>query len=286
MGKNNFEFCAFADEAAADLQGQIKAMTDNGITMLEIRGINGKNISDTTKDEAKKIKRELDDNGIKVWAIGSPTGKSELGNDDFNEVFEKFCYMLELAGILGAQRYRLFSFYGISSRMPETDFKSKRDELIERLNRFAQKAKDSSVVLCHENEKDIYGEKAPECLDIHKSIPGIKAVFDPANFIQAGEDVLQAWEMLEPYVDYIHIKDAKKDGSVVPAGYGIGSLPEIVRRFAKIGGKVLTLEPHLSVFSGSDGLERGETKIENFVYPSQRAAFDAAAKAMKKIAMK
>ena len=37
---------AFADEASSSVSGQIKAMTANGVSMLEARGIDGKNISD------------------------------------------------------------------------------------------------------------------------------------------------------------------------------------------------------------------------------------------------
>ncbi len=39
-----FRFAAFADEAANDLNGQIAAMQENGIELLEIRGVDGQNI--------------------------------------------------------------------------------------------------------------------------------------------------------------------------------------------------------------------------------------------------
>ena len=83
-------------------------------------------------------------------------------------------------------------------------------------------AKGSGVDLCHENEKGIYGDVAERCYKLHTALPEFKGVFDPANFVQCGEDTLVAWELLKPFMKYAHIKDAKADGKVVPPGDGIG----------------------------------------------------------------
>lgn len=96
---------------------------------------------------------------------------------------------------------------------------------MERLERFLEASAGSGVTLCHENEKGIYGDTAARCADIHQTLPAFKAVFDPANFIQCGQDTAEAWERLSPYVEYLHIKDALSDGTVVPAGKGIGRIP-------------------------------------------------------------
>ena len=73
--------CAFADEADASLRGQIAALKKNGIGLIELRGINGTNISKITEDEARKYKSELDEGGISVWSIGSPIGKIKITDD-------------------------------------------------------------------------------------------------------------------------------------------------------------------------------------------------------------
>ena len=269
-----FTLCAFADEADSALTGQIAALNENKISLLEIRGVDGESISRVSKDKALKIKEQLDERDIKVWSIGSPSGKIKL-SDDFVPHLDEFKHMLELADILGASRFRLFSFYGYTGSAAE------RDCVFERLARFAAVSEGSGVTLCHENEKDIYGETADACLDIHKNIPSIKAVFDPANFVQAGQDPWNAWEKLNPYVDYIHIKDALKSGQVVPAGQGDGHIPEILAACENAGCRVLTLEPHLSEFVGLSALENGQTMEKMQSYPSQRAAFDVAVTALK-----
>ena len=275
--KHIFELCAFADEADLQIEEQVKALSANGIKYLEIRGVNGKNISEVTADEAKNVGRMLADSGHEVWSIGSPTGKMKI-TEDFMPHFDSFKHMLELADILGTKHYRLFSFFGVREAGGRA-----RDLAMEYLQRFIDEAKGSEIILCHENEKEIYGEMAKECLEIHKTFPEIKAIFDPANFIQAEQDTKEAWALLHPYVEYMHIKDSTRNKKIVPAGCGDGNLAYLINEFGKGGGKVLSIEPHLTVFKGFEALENKNDLKNIFTYPSSREAFDAAASALKKI---
>lgn len=149
-----------------------------------------------------------------------------------------------------------------------------------RLEKFQSAAKGSGIILCHENEKEIYGDIADRCAEIHKNFPDMKAVFDFANFIQCNQDTKAAWEILAPYVEYIHVKDALSDGTVVPAGNGVGNIPYILQNYR---GKVLTVEPHLSVFSGFEKLERESDLRGKHCYSSPGEAFDVAVSALKKL---
>ena len=65
----------------------------------------------------------------------------------------------------------------------------------------------------YKNEKDIYGDTADRCLELMQEFYGenFKAIFDPANFVQAGEDTKRAYEMMKHYIGYMHIKDARKE---------------------------------------------------------------------------
>ena len=81
--KTKIKLCAFADEADSCLDGQIKALRENGITLLEIRGVDGQNIADISLEKTHKIKETLDNNGIQVWSVGSPAGKTDI-NADFS----------------------------------------------------------------------------------------------------------------------------------------------------------------------------------------------------------
>ena len=274
---------AFADEAGGGIVDQIRALRENGFSHIEPRGLDAGNISDYTAEQCRELRKILDDGGIGVSAIGSPFGKIGI-EENFVPHFEKFRRCVENACILGTERIRIFSFYFEEAQNRD----ALRDEVMERLERFCDEARKSGIWCCHENEKGIYGDTPERCRDILQSLEGkIKGVFDPANFIQCGvTDIPAAYALLEKQIDYLHIKDClTATGKVVPAGRGDGQIPELLRLFSEKGGKrFLTLEPHLKVFEGLEALEQeggtADALKEDFTYPTNRAAFDAAAQAL------
>lgn len=266
----NIRICAFADEASNDLAGQIEALKRNGASLLEIRGVDNENIKNISLSKAREIKKALDDNGISVWSMGSPVGKNRI-DEDFDKLLDEFKGICEKAHILGASKIRMFSF-----------FTKDENEVFKRLEAFCN-ACPEDITLCHENEKEIFGDDIECCLKIYKAFDKIKMVFDPANFIQCGVDPREAWDTLSSYVDYMHIKDALKSGHVVPAGQGVGSLDYLISEYIKKGGKVLTLEPHLMEFCGLSELENGQSLSLKPVFTDTNTAFDAGMSALKKI---
>ena len=272
------KLCAFADEASTHISGQIAALKRNGFDYLEIRGVDGTNISKITVEKAKEVKKILDDAGLAVWSMGSPIGKHHMERDFSNHI-EAYKRVLEYSYILDAPRIRMFSFYPI----PGEDTATTKQRAFEHLDKLVAMTP-ADRILCHENEKHIWGETAENCLEVHKAFPQIRAVFDPANFVQCGVDTLNAWELLSPYVEYMHIKDALANGTVVPAGQGIGNVETIVKMYLAQGGEVMTLEPHLQEFVGLSGLENGESvKNLNISYKNNDESFDAAVMALKGI---
>lgn len=272
---------AFADESGGMIDHQIESMKRNGLSGLEIRNVDGTNISDITLEKAKEVRQKLDNAGLATWSIGSPIGKIHIEKDDFAAHLDKFRHTIDLAHILGAENIRMFSFFLPQDKDPAI-FKN---EVIDRIGQFLAIAEGSGVDLCHENEKGIYGDIAPRCLELHQAFPTLKGVFDPANYIQCGQDTWEGWQMLAPYIKYLHIKDALADGSIVPSGHGIGNVQKIVTAFAQQGGSALSVEPHLTVFDGLAKLEENGdvSKIGKFVFTSADEAFDAACNALKNL---
>ncbi len=279
---NDIRIFAFADEADYRIDGQIKAMLRNGLSGVELRGTQFGNVSDLNAEQAREIRKQLDDNGLITWSMGSPIGKIDIIKDDFKAHLDKFKRTLDLAGELSAENMRIFSFYYPHGDDPAIY----KNEVIYRLSLMCELAKPYGVTLCHENEKGIYGDIGSRCLELVTEIPELKAIFDPANFVQSDEDTLVAWELLKPYVKYMHIKDALNDGRVVPAGKGAGNVQKIVSEFVAMGGRNFTIEPHLTVFAGLKDLERAgeESKVgELYTYPDANTAFDAACNAFKEV---
>lgn len=261
--------CAFSDEANPSLQGQIAAMKRNGIALTELRSIAGKNVKDLTADEAQRIRKTLDEAGIAVWSVGSPLGKVDI-TVDIEEYLQTVSHVCELAVILGAKYIRMFSFFG-AYEQPE--------KVYEYLGRMVEVADGYGVILCHENEKDIFGDTLERVELILQNVPGLRAVYDPANFLQVGERAECTLTALHGKTEYFHIKDViAETGEIVPAGHGDGMIGKLIGMVE--GDTVLTLEPHLRVFAGYAQIDSQEMK-NKYTYENNDQAFDAAVAALK-----
>lgn len=265
----------FADEIDVSVDKQIALLQELGIGWIEFRSGDGKGVADYTEKEAEMLMSRLSANGIRISAVGSPIGKIDI-TQDFEPHFETYRHIVELAGILDTSFIRMFSFF-----MPEGEEPDKfRDEVMRRMDRMVEYAAGRNVVLLHENEKGIYGDSADRCLDLMKLFYGdhFRCTFDFANFVQCGQDTMEAYEMLRPYISYIHVKDAlRENGDVVPAGAGDGNVAEILNRLDEEGyAGFLSLEPHLADFAGLKSLEkevkeRGRTDGEEAFCTAYRA---------------
>ena len=187
---------------------------------------------------------------------------------------------MEIAKRFGTTRIRMFSFYMPQGEDPENYF----DEVVSRVSQMVDYAKANGVDCCHENEKGIYGDTLARVQKLHAAVPGLRCVFDPANYIQCGDDPAVNFEALAPIIDYMHIKDAlSADGTVVPAGEGDGSVPAILKALYETDKPyILTLEPHLFDFSGLQNLQ-DEALSHKRVYHTSDEAFDTAASALHHI---
>ncbi len=245
----------FSDEIAEDVDTQFAVLGKLGIRYFEPRGVDGKNIADLSEEEVSRLGQKMEEKGIRVSSIGSPIGKVKL-EEDFGKHFEQFKRVVEIAKKLEAKYIRMFSFYhegGAGWSQAE------RQEVLARLRQMIAYAGKQDVVLLHENEKYIYGDTVDRCVDLMEELAGdhFRMVFDPANFVQCGQDTREGYRRLKEYVAYVHIKDAlMEDGRVVPAGAGDGHVEYVLQELLSGGyDGFLSVEPHLGTFAGLAGLE-------------------------------
>ena len=274
---NKLILSAFADEYADGLKEQCEGLNKFGIEYIELRGVNGKNISTLTESEVKETKKTLDDYGIKVSSIGSPLGKIDI-KGDLKGHLETAKRVYETANVLGAKNVRIFSFYS-----KETPFDKCKDEIYDGLEKLVDLSDGTGLTLCHENEALIYGESPEKCREIAEYFGGrVKCVFDMGNFVLDGYDPMAAYKLLLDYIEYFHIKDALYAGAIVPAGKGEARIKDILDDYKKSGVKdaFIALEPHLQTFSGLNALV-GKSFDNPYKYENQRAAFSDAVEKLK-----
>ena len=121
----------------------------------------------------------------------------------------------------------------------------------------ARRAEDSGVSLLLENEKGIFGDTAPHVLDLLETIqsPSLTHAFDPANYVEVGQPIDEAWRLLRAKVTHFHVKDYDpKTGKNVPTGEGDGQIPTLLADAVAHGYQgFCVLEPHLIVAEKSYG---------------------------------
>ena len=263
---------AFADEAAADLATQMDVLESVRVKAIDVRSIDGKNVSTFTNEQAGQYRRQMDDRGFRTACIGSPIGKIRL-DEPMAPHMDALARCIEIAHIMGTPYIRVFSFFAPQGG----DFTGARREVFDRLAMMLAAARKGRVILLHENEFDVYGRSATECLDIMKTFGGdhFKFIFDPANLVVGGiKPYDEAWTQgLGDLTFWFHIKDAVKgEPHCCPAGKGQGQFDKIFadlkrRRWAG----TMTIEPHMGAwgqfgsFSGQDLFKLATTELQKLL---------------------
>lgn len=237
---------AFGDEVASDLIEQMDVLEREDIRYIELRGVWRKGVLRLGDAQLDDIEEVLEERDFGISAIGSPIGKIGI-LEDFDPHVKDFRRALDIAGYLGCEYVRVFSFY-----LPKGDDPAMyRDEVMQRMSLLVELAEEAGIVLLHENEQGIYGDTAERCRDVLDTVasPFLKVNFDAANFIQVGQRPYEeSFPLLKDDIAYLHIKDARlADRVVLPAGEGDARFPEIFSELVENGFEgFLCIEPHLS----------------------------------------
>jgi sugar phosphate isomerase/epimerase len=259
-----FSLSAFADEIAQDLDEQLETLVNLNIDEMDLRAAWGKNVTVLDDEEVSQVKLTCEKYGIQVACLGSPIGKTPL-LDPIQFEQERLERLMAIGEVLGTRRVRIFSFYP-----PDTSTNVHYDQHVatsaERLGSLASMAEREGFILLLENESHIVTDTPERCLAVLQLVnsPALRFAWDPANFVQVGvaKPTERGWNGLSPYIEYIHIKDARlADGKVTLAGEGDGQVAELLTHLKGIDYQgILSLEPHLmfaghsSGFSGSEGM--------------------------------
>lgn len=250
---------AFADEISPVPTEQLDCLDQHGIRHIEFRSIHGTNVLDLSQAQHEEFRDLLRSRGFALSAIGSPIGKIQI-TDAFEPHLERYERALELAEFYGTPRIRIFSYY-----LPKEEDPAKfRDEVLRRMKAKARVAEQRGITLLLENERYIYGDTAARVLDVLDQVgsSALGHAFDPANYVEVGQSIPEAWALLKSTTVHFHVKDydpsLKKN---VPTGQGAGQIPELIADAVASGYQgFCVLEPHLLVSE----LTHGFTGPERF----------------------
>ncbi len=240
-------FSAFADEAGGTIAEQIAALQRAGLHRVDLRNVDGHNIAALPLDVAQGVKRNLDAAKVYVQMFGSPIGKIDIA-DDFQSDLDKLEHLARLADVFNCRWVRIFSYFN-KGGAPMDEWQR---ESLDRLRRLRDLAEKHSLVLYHENERHIFGDRCEQVQVIADELRDgqtFRLIFDFDNFNQSGDDVWANWRRLKGATDSFHFKDstAPPKPMHVPLGEGNGRARDILADAVAMGWSgPVALEPHLA----------------------------------------
>lgn len=251
----------FTDEVSDDLSLQIKALKELGWKYIELRTVDGKNVSSLTDQEFDLVYQQLTENDIEISCFGSTI--ANWGRDavdsfslDIMEMKSSIRHMKK-AGVpfIRIMSYKLDNSLSVDSGHEKI--------IIENIKKIVRLAEDHGIVCLHENCETWGGQSYHHSLRLLEEVdsPALKLVFDTGNPVSMAhvegdapysyQNSLQFFQQVREQVKYLHIKDARwLDGSLhyTYPGKGDGNITEILKLVKQYNMDIpISIEPHVAV---------------------------------------
>jgi sugar phosphate isomerase/epimerase len=274
----------FADEAATDIDGQIKATRELGWKFIEARAIDGTNLTSISEEKFSEVCDKLQAAGISINCFGSGIANwSQKMTEPPDPSYAEMERAIPRMKRLGTKIIRIMSF----AIPPETIDRDWYLEAIKRIKVIVKMAEDGGVTCLHENCSgwgSLSYEHTLRLLDGINS-PALKLVFDTGNPV-VDDDVrgtkpyqkqnsLKFYQAVRKHIIYVHIKDGYMDGDkqvFTFPGEGNGQVKEILSDLLKTGyDGGFSIEPHMTVVFHDDSVKsEAELRYRNYIEYGRR----------------
>ena len=251
MEFNGF-FSGIADEAGRDLETQIRAHQELGWKHIEIRNVDGTNLTDVSDETFDEIRHKLTAAGIRVSCFASQLCNwARPITTDFDVDVQELERAMPRMQALGTEFIRCMSYPNADPPWEEDRWRS---EVVRRLKILAEMAAAGGVTLVHENCNGWGGlgpSQTMELLDLVGS-EHLQLVFDTGNPCHYGQDAWEYFTGVRDRVVYVHIKDYyqprhKGDERACFPGEGVGSVKKSLGDLlSRNYGGGLSIEPHIA----------------------------------------
>jgi len=275
----------FADEAAIDIDGQIRATKQLGWENIESRNVNGKNIHDLTDEEFDIVYGKLQQAGIKINCFGSAIANwSKKITEPFDSSLAEAKRAIPRMQRLGCKLIRIMSFAVLEDRNPDDQMEQERFRRLRQLHKMFTNA---GLIPVHENCMNYGGMGCNYTLKLLENVPGLKLVFDTGNPVFTDDRTKpkpypkqSSWEFytkIRKHIEYVHIKDAIWDTAAGNTKYtfpgdGNGDVKRIVKDLYDSGyNGGISMEPHMATVFHDETIQSDENvKYANYIEYGQR----------------
>ncbi len=245
-------FSGIGDEAATDIDTQIRAHQELGWKHIELRNIDGTNLTDVPDETFEEIRGKLSDASIQVSCFASQLANwaRPVSGDIEIDVLELERAIPRMQA-LGTKFIRCMSYPNADPPWEESKW---RDEAVRRLKVLAQMAADGGVTLVHENCNGWGGLGPRETMELLDAVGSehLQLVFDTGNPMQYKQDSWEYYRGVRDRVVYVHVKDyyepeKKDDERACYPGDGVGHVREILGDLISGGyDNGISIEPHIA----------------------------------------
>jgi L-ribulose-5-phosphate 3-epimerase len=213
-----------SDEAAPDFKEAVNLCLPLGIQSYELRLIHGLRVPYIPEDLTEQIlhvtqERELKLTGISPGFCKIPV-ESPLCDRELNTGLDDSFRFMER---LGVRRMNLFTYSRDeqSSQVPEAVF--------ENLQRAIERCHSEGIEPVFENVPSCWGNTGQRLGSIAKRL-NVRVVWDPANAIASGEEVLPiGYDALKDRIALVHIKNWRPQSGYVYIEDGVLDLPAQIK---------------------------------------------------------
>lgn len=275
----------FADEAAPDIAGQIRATKELGWKYIESRSIDGVNIHDISDDKFEEVADKLADSGVQINCFGSAIANwGKQITDPFDITLEEIERAIPRMQRLGTRLIRVMSYAVLPNREADDQVEEER---FRRMRVLLQMFTDAGITPVHENCMNYGGMSWQHTLRLIENVPGLKLVFDTGNPVFTDDRAKpkpyakqSAWEFythVKEHVAYVHIKDGVWDPengktTFTFPGEGDGDVRRSVKDLLASGyDGGFSIEPHLAVVQHDQSIvSPEEQRYNSYVEYGQR----------------
>ena len=266
-------FSGIADEAGQSLAAQIRAHQELGWKYLEIRNVDGEQLTDLSDEKFETIVAQLADADMKVscFASGIANWATKI-SDDFHLSLDTLERAMKRMQRLDTKYIRVMSY-------PNDSFSDDHwlDEVVRRFREMAARAEAANRVLVVENCDGWASTSAANYARFFELVnsPAVKAVYDTGNAASHGHTNTREWyENAKPHIAYIHIKahTVGDDAHHTWPDAGESYIVETLRDQLQNGyNGFISIEPHLeSVIHERKDISDEDVAYQTYVEYGQR----------------
>ncbi len=259
-----YRLAGFTDEAADDIQNQIRATRALGWDRMELRSVDGTSVHDITDEAFDHVRRSLDDAGIEVCCLGSTIANwSKRVDEDRQSALAQARRCADRMRMLGTNLVRIMSYAILRDREGRALPGQRVEERISRLRELCAVFLDAGMTPVHENCLTWGGMSPLHTKELLDAVPGLRIVYDTGNpgitpdfrtpFPYANQNAWEAYQAVKDQIAHVHIKDGWRDPATGEERYFYpGEGPNEVRRvLADLlqGGYrgTFSIEPHMAI---------------------------------------